>query len=516
LDHPDVRNPPPSSLLVTDGSVNPPHAKILKSLPEVIFATDADGAWTYLNPAWTKLTGFTVARSLGRRFLDFIWADDRDQSEAQFARLVSGEWSCSRHEVRYCTTSGSHRWVEVTASLDHDPDDRLLGTYGSIIDITDRKQAEFALQQRERELQEAQRIARTGHWRLCLSTGECEWSAGVYHLMRMSPEEYRPTLDDLLRRIHEDDREETARRLAECVGTRSEMEWQYRIRDRCGRELILQAEGRCEFDDNGTVAAVFGICRDVTTDWEAKATLKAAKEAAEAANQAKSKFLASTCHELRTPLNAIIGFSEVMKEQILGPLADRYRDYAEDIHCSGMHLLDLINDLLDTAKIEAGQLEYHEEPISLREIIGEAIRLTRLSESDAQHTLDLDVPEPLPALFGDRRGLKQVLINLLGNAVKFTPEGGRIGVAVSTADGSLEIVVRDTGVGIPKDRIADLCQPFKRIENVLSCRHQGSGMGLFITKALVERHGGTLVIESGLGEGTTVRVRLQAMPTTNA
>ena len=126
------------------------------------------------------------------------------------------------------------------------------------------------------------------------------------------------------------------------------------------------------------------------------------------------------------------------------------------------------------------------------------------------------MPEPLPALLGDRRSLKQVLINLLGNAVKFTPEGGRIGVAASMAGGSIEIMIRDTGVGIPKDRIADLCQPFKRIENVLSSSPQGSGMGLFITKALVERHRGTLGIESHLGEGTTIRVRLPAMPTTNA
>jgi signal transduction histidine kinase len=197
-----------------------------------------------------------------------------------------------------------------------------------------------------------------------------------------------------------------------------------------------------------------------------------------------------------------------MKEQIIGPLADRYREYAEDIHGSGKHLLDLINDLLDMAKIEAGQLEYHEEPVCLREILDEAIRLTRLLESDARHTLALDVPEPLPALLGDRRSLKQVLINLLGNAVKFTPEGGSISVAASMAGGSIEIVISDTGIGIPKDRIADLCQPFKRIENVVSCRHQGSGTGLFITKALVERHGGTLMIESGPGEGTTIRVRL--------
>jgi signal transduction histidine kinase len=145
-----------------------------------------------------------------------------------------------------------------------------------------------------------------------------------------------------------------------------------------------------------------------------------------------------------------------------------------------------------------------------------AVTAVRLLEGNARHTLDLDVPDALPELFGDRRDPKQVLINLLGNAVKFTPEGGRIGVAVSTPEGSLEIVIRDTGIGIPEDRIADLCQPFKRIENVLSCRHQGSGMGLFITKALVERHGGTLVIESGLGEGTIVRVRLPLAPTGRA
>jgi signal transduction histidine kinase len=142
-----------------------------------------------------------------------------------------------------------------------------------------------------------------------------------------------------------------------------------------------------------------------------------------------------------------------------------------------------------------------------------AVTAVRLLEGNARHTLDLDVPDALPELFGDRRDPKQVLINLLGNAVKFTPEGGRIGVTVSMAGGSMEIVISDNGIGIPKDRIADLCQPFKRIENVLSCRHQGSGMGLFITKTLVERHGGSLVIESGPGEGTTVRVRLPLPPT---
>ena len=240
-------------------------------------------------------------------------------------------------------------------------------------------------------------------------------------------------------------------------------------------------------------------------------TLNQAKQDAEAASRAKSEFLASMSHELRTPLNAIMGFSEVLKEQILGPLSERYRDYATDIHRSGQHLLDLISDLLNMARIEARQMEFQEETVPLSEIVEEAFRLTRLSPGETRQTVTKTLPDPMPVLRADRRALKQVLINLLGNAAKFTPEQGTVGLAVRhDPAGDLEITISDSGIGIPESRLPDLGKPFSRVENVMSRRYQGSGMGLFISKTLVERHGGTLTIASAEGHGTSVTVRLPA------
>jgi signal transduction histidine kinase len=213
-------------------------------------------------------------------------------------------------------------------------------------------------------------------------------------------------------------------------------------------------------------------------------------------------------HELRTPLNAIIGFSDVMSAGIFGSLNEKYRDYAKDIHRSGLHLLDLINDVLDMARIEAGQWELHEEGVALGDLVRQVQRLVGGSTGEVRHHFEVRLPTPELVVWADRRSLRQVLINLIGNAVKFTPEGGRIAIGVSVGNGAIEIVVADTGIGISEERIADLCRPFVQVENVLTRRHHGSGMGLFITKALIERHGGVLSIDSRLGEGATVTIDL--------
>src|SRR3954453_21333988 len=213
-------------------------------------------------------------------------------------------------------------------------------------------------------------------------------------------------------------------------------------------------------------------------------------------------------HELRTPLNAIIGFSDVMSAGIFGSLNEKYREYTKDIHRSGLHLLDLINDVLDMARIEAGQWELHEESVALGDLVQQAQRLAGGSAGEVRHRFEVRLPTPELVVWADRRSLRQVLINLIGNAVKFTPEGGRIAVGVSVGDEVVQIAVADTGIGISKERIADLCRPFVQVENVLTRRHHGSGMGLFITRALVERHGGTLRIESHPDKGTTVCITL--------
>lgn len=226
---------------------------------------------------------------------------------------------------------------------------------------------------------------------------------------------------------------------------------------------------------------------------------------AEAANQAKSEFLANMSHELRTPLNAINGFSEIMAGEMFGPLGDpRYKGYAADILKSGQHLLSLINDILDMAKIEAGKLTLHYEEVSLKEIVEDAARLMRGRVEEAGLKLLVDAPD-LPTIEADHRGLKQVVLNLLSNAVKFTPEGGDIVVALSREDDDrVRIAVTDTGIGIAAEDLGRLARPFEQVEGQHSKTTQGTGLGLALTKSLIELHGGTLTLESEPGRGTTV------------
>lgn len=238
---------------------------------------------------------------------------------------------------------------------------------------------------------------------------------------------------------------------------------------------------------------------------------------AEAANQAKSEFLANMSHELRTPLNAINGFSEIMATEMFGPLGDdRYRGYAEDILRSGQHLLSLINDILDMAKIEAGKLTLHLEPVSLEEVCQDVIRLMRGRAEEAGLTLALDAAQ-LEPLDADYRALKQVVLNLVSNAIKFTPQGGRVDVLTRrTADDRYEIAVADTGIGIAAADLARLAQPFEQVEGQHSKTSQGTGLGLALSKSLVELHGGVLEMESVLGKGTVVRVSLPVAQTAAA
>ncbi|GAA0617956.1 hypothetical protein GCM10009422_11560 [Brevundimonas kwangchunensis] len=226
---------------------------------------------------------------------------------------------------------------------------------------------------------------------------------------------------------------------------------------------------------------------------------------AEAANQAKSEFLANMSHELRTPLNAINGFSEIMAGEMFGPLGDqKYKGYAGDILKSGQHLLSLINDILDMAKIEAGKLTLHYETVSVKEIVDDAARLMRGKIDEAGLSLLVDAPD-LPDIEADHRGLKQVVLNLISNAVKFTPEGGEIVVALSQLDDyRVRVAVTDTGIGIAPEDLVRLARPFEQVEGQHSKTTQGTGLGLALTKSLIELHGGELKMESEPGRGTTV------------
>ncbi len=232
------------------------------------------------------------------------------------------------------------------------------------------------------------------------------------------------------------------------------------------------------------------------------------KTRAEAANRAKSEFLANMSHELRTPLNAVNGFSEIMVGEMYGPLGDRrYKEYAQDILNSGQHLLAVINDILDMAKIEAGKLSLKFEPVDLHDVVEDAVRLVRNRAETAGLQLVVDMPN-LPDVEADYRAIKQVLLNLLSNAVKFTPRGGTVTVGARSVGDRVQVLVRDTGIGISKEDLERLARPFEQVESQQAKTHQGSGLGLALTKSLVEMHDGAIALESEPGAGTTVSFTL--------
>jgi two-component system, cell cycle sensor histidine kinase PleC len=271
---------------------------------------------------------------------------------------------------------------------------------------------------------------------------------------------------------------------------------------------LKQQEETRRLNEEQLQRAVVGLERSREEAAELAQKYAAEKVRAEGANRAKSEFLANMSHELRTPLNAINGFSEMMVAEMFGPLGDkRYKSYVQDILSSGQHLLALINDVLDMSKIEAGKMNLRFEPVRLDELAEDAMRLIRNRAETAGLGVSIDVPV-LPEVEGDYRALKQVLLNLLSNAVKFTPRGGRI---VLMAEGRhdamgerVKISVRDTGIGIAPHDLARLARPFEQIESQQSKTQQGTGLGLALSKSLIEMHGGMLEIESQPGVGTTV------------
>jgi cell cycle sensor histidine kinase DivJ len=276
-----------------------------------------------------------------------------------------------------------------------------------------------------------------------------------------------------------------------------------------GTYVWVEMRCRPAAEVNGSPADIVAVTRDISERKRHERALIEARDAAEGASRAKSRFLANMSHELRTPLNAIIGFSEVMSHEMFGPLGSpRYLEYSRLVHESGGHLLELINSILDMSKIEAGKFELTEEVFDLGETATAALRFVKLAAERAGVAIRLSIAREASSIFADKRAVKQVLVNLLTNGVKFTPRGGTVTVQVTRDEGGILIAVTDNGVGISPVDLKRLGQPFEQVEGEHHRTREGTGLGLALVKAFAAMHGGEASVESVFGEGTTVHVRL--------
>jgi PAS domain S-box-containing protein len=255
---------------------------------------------------------------------------------------------------------------------------------------------------------------------------------------------------------------------------------------------------------------VYGVARDVTDRLAIESEMAEAKAAAETASKAKSEFLANMSHELRTPLNAILGFSEVLQSELFGPLGHaRYKEYADYVHSSGAHLLDLINDVLDLSKIDSGRMELKESDFAVTDLVAEAVMMVK-DKAKNHCALMVEMGTPLPVIAADKRLIKQVLLNLLSNAIKFIPDGGQVTMRAFQDAAGVALQVADTGIGMDDEELKVAFSPYGQIDSKIARQHQGTGLGLPISRALAELHGGTLTAESRKGSGTTLTLRLPA------
>lgn len=366
-------------------------------------------------------------------------------------------------------------------------------------------------------LQTAHGIARLGCYNWNLETDALWFSDSNYEVYGVSPDTFTPTIEGLFDLIHPDDRLEVRERIRNAIENTRGYEGYHRIVLADGGVRTIHALGQVEVDAGGTPVQFNGTAQDVTEQKDSEDLLRASKEQAEAANRIKTEFLANISHELRTPLNSIIGFTEIMREEIFGPITEpKYLEYAADVNDSGRHLLSLINDVLDVSVIESGKLVLDEGPTDVAPMIDACRRIIVDRAIRAEIDLDVEVQKPFPMLQVDQRRIKQILLNLLSNAVKFTLEGGNVTLkAWVDRDHAAVFQVSDTGVGIAEADIDTVLTPFGRAGQAGSKHNDGVGLGLPLSKSLAELHGGSLEIESRLGKGTVVTVRLAPERTLN-
>jgi len=473
----------------------------LERSPNPIMIKRATGEYEYINPAFENAFGVTLAGVLGLT-AEQIWDENLSMAAMEGDRRVIETGMPSAHKVVFTLPGHAPQdWLISKFAMPLPDGSTAIATFYT--EISDHAALERRLAESEARIQTL----------LDNSPTPIYFKDRDYRFVvvnRRFTEVYGVSAEDAIGRtsldVHGD-----AKGAAFIEHDREVMEKRTLIthEEIIGGATFLTAKFPV-LDSDGDLIGVGGIETDITERVEVERAYRQARDEAEAANRSKSAFLANMSHELRTPLNSIIGFSDSLLAGTLGPLENpKHREYLSIIRDGGEHLLQLINDILDLSRIEAGKLELDESVVDLHSVFADSIRLVAERAGSSGIYIDNHIPRDLPKLWADERQLRQVLINLLSNAIKFTDAGGRIdATARITEDGGTEIRVSDNGVGIDAEHLQMVQQPFVQVADAMTRKHKGSGLGLAIVQSIVNLHGGKFTLESTLGEGTTAVIYL--------
>ena len=481
------------------------HRIVLENMADGVITACTKGIIRYANPEARRIFGYSSDELIGRNLSMLMPEPDRSKHDSYmdaYHRTREAKIIGIGREVSGQRKDGSLFPLHLTVREIWAGGETVY--LGTLRDITERKRAENLIR-RERDLRQSVIDSLPGVFYVIDEGGQfLMWNQNVETVTGLSTEEMHMASPgqffegEGLRRIEES----IARIFGEGKATAE-------------AELISKDGTRTPYYFSGIRAVIdgrpciVGTGIDISERREAETLVKKAKEQAEIANRTKSDFLANMSHELRTPLNAIIGFSDVMYNESFGPLQNpKYKSYSKDINASGLHLLDLINDILDVSVIEAGKLELRESEFDVAEIIESVARLINPKAKSSGVSLIYNVPSPSPRLRADSRRAKQILLNLLSNAIKFSPQNGTVTLAVTNDDGGgLSVSVVDHGIGMSREDIEEAVKPFGRTKYAYIREIEGTGLGLPLCDSLIKAHGGTLHVESAPGKGTTVTAR---------
>ncbi len=480
---------------------------------DIIILYSPDAKLLFCSNALERLVGRSANDIRDGGYKRFIHPDDMDEAGKMISRPMDGEIVVATWRIQHA--KGHYIWLETTIRTVYDHES---GAPVNVISVSRDVTARVLAEDARRKAHEIYRVMTTEASDAIILFGPDRKivfaSEALGRVMGRATAEIEN--GGWLQYVHPDD-VAPLRELELPPRQRETMTVTYRLKHGDGHYVWLEVVTRARYAEDGTYLGYVSVARDITARKEQELAAKAAQARAEAANRAKSEFLANMSHELRTPLNAIIGFTDLMRQGTFGPMANpRYEDYATLIYDSGQLLLDLISDMLDMAKIEAGKLELNMERVDLAGTIEDTARLLRERAEAGGVALTVEADKDFPALRADRRAVKQVVLNLLSNAIKFTPAGGHVRICAEIDGTMARIAVRDDGIGIPESEISRLGKPFEQVCGDPMLAKSGTGLGLALVRALAERHGGVMTISSREGFGTEVSVTLPFAPARRA